>query len=114
VPNSLETLIVSRDLYKQRNAVGYFFSKLKHVRAVATRYDKRDDNFLTSVKLDSPRIWLRVNESMTCAIKDVNGQTLTISTRSAFQQLQEQTSKALLVVCNDISHKQRHELHNTE
>ncbi len=35
------------------------FNKLKHSRAVATRYDKRDDNFLASVQLASIRIWLR-------------------------------------------------------
>jgi transposase len=43
-------------LYRQRNAVERFFNKLKHFRAVATRYDKRDDNFLASVKLASLRI----------------------------------------------------------
>ena len=52
-------------LYRQRNQVERFFSKLKHFRAVATRYDKRDDNFLASVQLASIRIWLRHNESVT-------------------------------------------------
>jgi transposase len=42
-----------------------FFNKLKHFRAVATRYDKRDENFLASVKLASLRIWLRSYESVT-------------------------------------------------
>ena len=40
-----------------------FFNKLKHFRAVATRYDKRDDNYLASIKLASIRIWMRFNES---------------------------------------------------
>jgi len=40
-------------------------SKLNHFRAVATRYDKRDDNFLVSVQLASVRIWLRSYESVT-------------------------------------------------
>ena len=53
------------DLYKQRNQIERFFSKLKHFRAVATRYDKRDDNFLASVQLASIRIWLRTYESVT-------------------------------------------------
>lgn len=53
------------DLYKKRNQVERFFSKLKHFRAVATRYDKRDDNFLASVQLASLRIWLRTYESVT-------------------------------------------------
>ena len=52
-------------LYRQRNRVERFFNKLKHFRAIATRYDKRDDNFLASVQLASLRIWLRTNESVT-------------------------------------------------
>ncbi len=50
------------DLYKQRNQVERFFSKLKHFRAVATRYDKRDDNFIASIQLASLRICLRTYE----------------------------------------------------
>jgi transposase len=41
------------------------WDRLKHFRAVTTRYDKRDDNFLVSVQLASIRIWLRHNESVT-------------------------------------------------
>ena len=52
-------------LYRQRNAVERFFNKLKHFRAVATRYDKRDDNFLASIQLASIRIWLKTYESVT-------------------------------------------------
>ena len=52
-------------LYRYRNLVERFFNKLKHYRAVATRYDKTPENFLASVKLASARIWMRVNESMT-------------------------------------------------
>ncbi len=65
MPNRLEPPAFSRRLYKQRNLVERFFNKLKHFRAVATRYDKRDDNYLASVKLASLRIWLRFNESVT-------------------------------------------------
>ena len=46
-------------LYRYRNLVERFFNKLKHFRAVATRYDKRADNFLASIQLASLRIWLR-------------------------------------------------------
>ncbi len=52
-------------LYRYRNLIERFFNKLKYFRAVATRYDKRDDNFLASVQLASIRIWLRHNESVT-------------------------------------------------
>ena len=51
--------------YKLRNRIERFFNKLKHFRAVATRYDKRDDNFLASVQIASIRIWLRSYESVT-------------------------------------------------
>ena len=54
-----------RELYKQRNIVERFFNKLKHFRAVATRYDKRDDNYLASIKLAVIRIQLRRYESVT-------------------------------------------------
>ncbi len=52
-------------LYRYRNLVERFFNKLKHFRAVATRYDKRPENYLASVKLAATRIWMRFNESMT-------------------------------------------------
>lgn len=51
-------------LYRYRNRVERFFNKLKHFRAVATRYDKRPENYLASVKLASARIWMRFNESV--------------------------------------------------
>ena len=51
-------------LYRYRNLVERFFNKLKHYRAVATRYDKSPDNYLAAVKLASARIWMRFNESM--------------------------------------------------
>ena len=65
MPNRVNIPLFSPRLYKQRNAVERFFNKLKHFRAIATRYDKRDDNFLASVQLASIRIWLRFNESVT-------------------------------------------------
>jgi transposase len=65
MPNRKHEPPFSAVLYKHRNAVERFFSKLKHFRAIATRYDKRDDNYLASVQLASIRIWLRFNESVT-------------------------------------------------
>jgi transposase len=46
-------------LYRYRNCVERFFSKLKHSRAVATRYEKHDANYLALVKLAAARIWMR-------------------------------------------------------
>lgn len=55
----------SKTLYRERNQVERFFSKLKHFRRIATRYDKLADNFLAMVKLASMRLWLRAYESTT-------------------------------------------------
>lgn len=47
-----------KDLYKERNRVERFFSKLKHYRRVATR-DKLLANFIGAIKLAAIHIWLR-------------------------------------------------------
>ena len=65
MPNRVKTFAFDPGLYKERNCVERFFNKLKHFRAIATRYDNRDDNFLASVQLASLRIWLRTYESVT-------------------------------------------------
>ena len=64
MPNRRNIPAFSAFLYRYRNLVERFFNRLKHFRAVATRYDKRDDNLLASVQLASIRIWLRHNESV--------------------------------------------------
>ena len=64
MPNRHRKPAFSAFLYRYRNLVERFFNKLKHYRAVATRYDKTPENFLASVKLASARIWMRFNESM--------------------------------------------------
>ena len=46
-------------LYKQRNLVERFFNKLKHFRAIATRFEKHDANYLALLKLASVKIWMR-------------------------------------------------------
>ena len=38
-------------LYSERNLVERFFNKIKHYRAIATRYDKLARNFLAAVQL---------------------------------------------------------------
>jgi transposase len=54
----------SRFLYRYRNLVERFFNKLKHFRAVATRFEKHDANYLALVKLAACRIWMRSYESV--------------------------------------------------
>jgi transposase len=46
----------SKVLYRERNLVERFFSKLKHFRRIATRYDKLADNFLAMFHLASMRL----------------------------------------------------------
>ena len=52
-------------LYRQRNLVERFFSKLKHFRKVATRYEKTARNYLAIVLIASTRLWMRAYESAT-------------------------------------------------
>ena len=44
-------------VYRQRNLVERFFNRIKHFRAIATRYDKCPENYLAAVKLICARIW---------------------------------------------------------
>ena len=45
-------------LYCERNLIERFFNKLKHFRAIATRYDKLARNFLAGVHLAAAMILL--------------------------------------------------------
>ena len=69
MPNRVNVPAFSPWLYKQCNTAERCFNKLKHFRAIATRYDKRDDNFLASIQLASMRIWLRSYESVTYSVR---------------------------------------------
>lgn len=46
-------------LYKERNAIERLFSKLKHFRRIATRYDKLIDNFMGFVTVAAISLALR-------------------------------------------------------
>lgn len=59
MPGRVKRLAFSAFLYRYRNLVERFFNKLKHFRAIATRYDKHDVNYLAGVKLAATRIWMR-------------------------------------------------------
>jgi transposase len=61
--NRAEPICFSPYLYRARNLVERFFSKIKQCRRVATRYDKLAANYLAFIQLASIRLWLRVNES---------------------------------------------------
>lgn len=59
MPNRKNIPAFSQFLYRYRNLVERFFNKIKHFRAVATRFEKHDANFLALVKLAAARIWMR-------------------------------------------------------
>lgn len=46
-------------LYKERNRVERFFSRIKHCRRIATRYDKLAETFMGFVTLASIMLWLK-------------------------------------------------------
>lgn len=47
--NRKEQRAYDADIYKARHLIENFFAKLKQARAIATRYDKTDRNFLAAV-----------------------------------------------------------------
>ncbi len=59
MPHRVNVPAFSPFLYRYRNLVERFFNKLKHYRAIATRYEKHAANYLALVKLAASRIWLR-------------------------------------------------------
>jgi hypothetical protein len=59
-------------LYRLRNLVERFFNKLKHFRAAAARFEKRDGNDLALVKLAASRIWMRFIHRQTNENSPVN------------------------------------------
>jgi transposase len=65
MPNRRNIPAFSAFLYRSRNLVERFFNKLKHFRAIATRYEKHDANYLALIKLAASRIWMRAYESVT-------------------------------------------------
>ena len=56
MPRRVNIPAFSPFLYRYRNLVERFFNKIKHFRAVATRFEKHDANYLAVVKLVAARI----------------------------------------------------------
>jgi transposase len=46
-------------LYCERNLVERFFNKIKHYRAIATRYAKRGRNYMAFVNLVCVMLWIK-------------------------------------------------------
>jgi transposase len=51
--------VIDGHLYALRNLVERCFSKLKHSRRLATRYDKTADSYLGFILVASIRLWVR-------------------------------------------------------
>jgi len=51
--------LIDRNLYRDRNKVERFFSRLKQFRRLATRYEKTASSFLGMVHFVSALLWLR-------------------------------------------------------
>jgi transposase len=48
-----------KDAYKMRYRIECFFNKIKHYRRIATRFEKRAQNFHSMLCLAAAMIWLR-------------------------------------------------------
>lgn len=51
-----------RDKYKERNIIERFFSKIKHFRRIATRYEKLLNNYKSMVLLGFIMVWIRFKD----------------------------------------------------
>ncbi len=56
--NRLTSRTYDAERYKDRHLIENFFLKLKHFRAIATRYDKTARNFLAAIHLAAVTILL--------------------------------------------------------
>jgi transposase len=54
----IEKPAFSPRVYRMRNKVERFFNRIKHFRAIATRFDRHDANYLASLKLVALRLWI--------------------------------------------------------
>ena len=55
--NRKGTFAFARWVYLRRNLVERFFNRIKQFRGIATRYDKRPENYMAALKLVAARIW---------------------------------------------------------
>ncbi|MDR6100248.1 transposase [Agrobacterium larrymoorei] len=63
--NRKQTFSFTRWTYCKRNLVERFFNRIKQMRGLATRYDRRADHYMAALKLAATRIWIAsTNESV--------------------------------------------------
>jgi hypothetical protein len=71
-----------------RNLVERFSNRIKHFRAIATRYEKHAENYLALVKLGATRIWLRAVADLDFALlTKVNAARANVRVRSGRMSL---------------------------
>lgn len=56
--NAREPIPHDQKLYAQRNIVERFFCKMKDMRRLATRFEKKAKNFLSMIQLFAIRCWI--------------------------------------------------------
>ena len=56
--NERRTGPFNRDLYRQRNLVERTINRLKQFRRIATRYEKKAENYLAMLQIASLLLWL--------------------------------------------------------
>lgn len=56
--NRKDPLDYDRELYKARHLIENVFAKLKQYRAIATRYDKLAETFLSAIYMAAVVVWL--------------------------------------------------------
>jgi transposase len=57
--NRKKVVEYDKDLYKERNAIECFFSKIKHFRRIFSRFDKSARNFGAFISFVGALLWLR-------------------------------------------------------
>ena len=57
--NAISPEKYDKDIYKERNVIECFFSKIKHFRRVFSRFDKSARNFMSFLSFVGVLIWLR-------------------------------------------------------
>ena len=58
-PSRAKKLPLDEHIYKERQLVECCFSKLKHFRRIATRYEKTARNFIAIITVSAIVLWLR-------------------------------------------------------
>jgi len=61
-PSFTATIAFPNPFIKERNHVERFFNRIKHLRRVATRFEKLADIYLAMIKLAAVRLWLRAQK----------------------------------------------------